>query len=172
VVALRTAGPRDAASLAEFAARSFRESFGAANRDEDMAAHCEQNFSPERQRSEIDNPDWYNVLAEQAGELAGFAQLRTSPLPDCVRFPTALEIYRFYVAPAYHGTGLAHRLMNALLDRAASQGADAVWLGVWEHNPRAIAFYRKSGFHPVGEQAFVLGRDIQRDVVMLRALHT
>jgi len=44
-----------------------------------------------------------------------------------------------------------------------------VWLGVWEHNPRAIAFYRKWGFEAVGEHVFVVGTDPQRDLVMTRS---
>jgi ribosomal protein S18 acetylase RimI-like enzyme len=48
------------------------------------------------------------------------------------------------------------------------RGSDAVWLGVWEHNPRAISFYRKFGFVEAGEQTFHPGRDPQRDIVMVR----
>jgi ribosomal protein S18 acetylase RimI-like enzyme len=58
--------------------------------------------------------------------------------------------------------------MAAALEMAQRGGADRVWLGVWEHNPRAIAFYRKCGFDETGEQVFLLGRDPQRDLVMSR----
>jgi ribosomal protein S18 acetylase RimI-like enzyme len=43
-----------------------------------------------------------------------------------------------------------------------------VWLGVWERNPKAIAFYKKFGFREVGAHVFPLGSDPQRDVVMAR----
>jgi ribosomal protein S18 acetylase RimI-like enzyme len=33
-------------------------------------------------------------------------------------------------------------------------GCDAIWLGVWEMNLRAIAIYRKCGFIEVGNQSF------------------
>jgi hypothetical protein len=39
---------------------------------------------------------------------------------------------------------------------------------VWERNPRAIRFYGKYGFRPVGDQTFVLGTDPQRDLVLER----
>ena len=48
--------------------------------------------------------------------------------------------------------------------------ATALWLGVWEHNPRAQAFYRKAGFADVGSKVFVVGTDAQADRVMLKAL--
>ena len=56
--------------------------------------------------------------------------------------------------------------MAAVLSAAAQANCDHVWLGVWERNPKAIAFYRKFGFEVIGEHRFVLGRDPQRDLVM------
>jgi ribosomal protein S18 acetylase RimI-like enzyme len=41
-----------------------------------------------------------------------------------------------------------------------------MWLGVWEHNPRAIAFYHKHGFVDVGDHVFLLGEDPQTDIIM------
>lgn len=51
-------------------------------------------------------------------------------------------------------------------DVARSLGARTVWLGVWEHNSRAIAFYRRNGFEEFGEHLFMPGSDEQRDVLM------
>jgi ribosomal protein S18 acetylase RimI-like enzyme len=52
--------------------------------------------------------------------------------------------------------------------RAEFNGAMALWLGVWEKNPRASAFYRKWGFEIVGAHTFRVGDDPQRDLVMYR----
>ena len=56
--------------------------------------------------------------------------------------------------------------MKGVLDTASSLGATRVWLGVWEKNARAIAFYAKCGFRDVGSQPFLLGSDLQTDRVM------
>jgi ribosomal protein S18 acetylase RimI-like enzyme len=58
--------------------------------------------------------------------------------------------------------------MTAAVDAAKAAGAHTLWLGVWERNQRAIAFYRKSGFADVGTQIFVLGTDHQHDLVLAR----
>jgi ribosomal protein S18 acetylase RimI-like enzyme len=58
--------------------------------------------------------------------------------------------------------------MKACLDEAERAGCDLVWLGVWERNPRAIAFYHKWGFEQVGTQTFQLGDDMQSDWIMSR----
>jgi ribosomal protein S18 acetylase RimI-like enzyme len=60
--------------------------------------------------------------------------------------------------------------MQACLDEARGAGRRTVWLGVWERNERARAFYRKWDFRDVGTQPFQLGSDAQTDVVMEREL--
>ena len=45
-----------------------------------------------------------------------------------------------------------------------------MWLGVWERNPRAIAFYIKSGFVVVGSHVFIVGNDRQTDLVLVSSL--
>ena len=62
--------------------------------------------------------------------------------------------------------------MDACLATAREWEADLLWLGVWEHNPRAIAFYEKRGFRAIGAQEFLLGADRQRDLVMVLYLTT
>ena len=54
--------------------------------------------------------------------------------------------------------------------QARRRGARELWLGVWERNARAQAFYRKCGFEKVGTQIFVVGTDPQTDHVMMRNL--
>ena len=88
----------------------------------------------------------------------------------CVTSPRPIELWRFYVDREWHGRGIAGRLMKTILEEAAGTSAAAVWLGVWERNPRAIAFYRKSGFTDVGAHEFHLGADVQTDRVMVRDL--
>jgi ribosomal protein S18 acetylase RimI-like enzyme len=75
-----------------------------------------------------------------------------------------------YVSKEWHGKGVAQDLMAASIVMAEESNADHVWLGVWERNPRAIAFYRKLGFSEVGDHVFVLGADPQRDIIMTREL--
>jgi GNAT superfamily N-acetyltransferase len=81
-----------------------------------------------------------------------------------------VEIGRFYVDRPWQGRGLAQRLMAAARDAARDLGGITVWLAVWEHHPRAIAFYQKQGFRDVGSQPFRLGSDLQTDRVMVAEL--
>jgi ribosomal protein S18 acetylase RimI-like enzyme len=67
---------------------------------------------------------------------------------------------------------LAHQLMAHVLARAQAAGAAALWLGVWERNSRALAFYRKWRFSVVGEHIFRVGEDPQRDLLVCRGVES
>jgi ribosomal protein S18 acetylase RimI-like enzyme len=168
--AFRTATAADAAALAEFAERTFRETFGPDNRPEDMELYIAGSYGADHQRAEILEPALVTLLAEAGGTLAGFVQLRRGKAPACVSGPTPVEIWRFYVDRSWQGRGLAGRMMAEACAGARAGGGQTVWLAVWERNARAIAFYRKCGFAVVGEQPFLLGTDQQNDFVMARGL--
>ena len=131
-----------------------------------MDLHCRTHYGEEIQAAEISDPDRVTLVCETDGRLAGYAQLRWKSAPTCVHASNPAEIQRLYVDAAWHGKGVAQGLMSCLVASAAARGADAIWLGVWEKNPRAISFYAKSGFSVVGEHVFVLGGDPQRDLVL------
>jgi len=163
---IRTGLPGDAATLAEFAARNFRDAFAANNRPEDIEIHLAGSYSPEKQLAELLDPNITTLLVEVEGQLAGYAQVRAEPVPPCVLGPAPIELGRFYVDRPWHGHGVAQALMQEAVDTAARRGAKTLWLGVWERNARARAFYGKVGFVDVGGQDFLLGTDTQADRVM------
>jgi ribosomal protein S18 acetylase RimI-like enzyme len=167
---IRKAIRSDAAALSWFAERTFREAFGAANTAGNMDAHCRGSYSEDVQAREIACANRVTLLAEHGEEIVGFAQLRWGKAPKCVQGNSPGEIQRLYVASTWQGMGVAQTLMAACLEELRLRGSDAAWLGVWERNPRAIAFYRKSGFAERGDQIFPLGHDPQRDIVMARWL--
>jgi diamine N-acetyltransferase len=160
----------DAVALAALAARTFTDAFGADNRPEDLTLHLARSYGEEQQRAELTNPGMTTFVAESDRRLIGFAQLREGSAPASVREKKPVELMRFYVAKEWHGRGLAQQLMQAAISDAERRGGTALWLGVWEKNPRAIAFYSKVGFRDVGSQVFVVGTDPQTDRVLIRVL--
>lgn len=167
---LRVAVPADALALSRLAERTFREAFAAANRPEDMELHCRNSYAGAIQAREIADPSMHTLLAARDDALVGFAQLRWGSAPACVGGKAPGEIQRIYVAGDWQGKGIAQSLMAACLEALEARGSDVAWLGVWERNPRAIAFYRKIGFVECGAHVFPLGNDPQRDLLMARAL--
>ena len=82
-----------------------------------------------------------------------------------------MEIQRIYARNQWIGKGIGAALMKACLVEAQGYGVEAVWLGVWERNPKAIAFYERWGFEKIGEHIFVVGADRQRDHVMSKRMN-
>lgn len=169
---VRAARPADAAPLATLGERIFRETFAPDNRPEDLDAYLRSAFSASLQAGEIADPAFLTLVVEMDGALVGYAQLREGEPDEPIGAPGAIELRRFYIDRAWQGRGLAQQLMEAVEQSAAARRAPGIWLGVWERNPRAIAFYRKSGFVDVGSHVFLLGSDPQTDRLMLRPLAT
>lgn len=167
---IRRAEPSDALRLAELAELTFRHTFEDSNTPEDMNIHCASYYSEAIQGREIADPKMATLVCEHDDQLVGFAQLRWGHTPDCIKAERPAEIQRLYVREAWHGKGVAPDLMAESIALAKAAGADQVWLGVWEHNPRALAFYRKWGFVEVGEHVFTVGSDPQRDIIMSQVL--
>lgn len=167
---LRPAVPDDAAALADLAARTFHETFAADNRPEDMAAHAAESYSPAHQGREIADPAIGTTLAYHDDALVGFAQLRRGPAPACVTGEAPIEVWRFYLVKSAHGRGIAQALMAQVVEQARRAEARTLWLGVWERNERAKAFYRKCGFTDVGAHVYMVGADAQTDRIMVREI--
>jgi len=70
-----------------------------------------------------------------------------------------MELQRIYVVSERHGTGIGSILMKECIKIAKENQMEVLWLGVWELNTKAIAFYEKFGFHRVGAHVFLLGED-------------
>lgn len=170
-VHLRFAVAGDAAGLSVVAARLFEEAFAADNTVQDMADYLAANFSEAQQRQQIMAPDWDTLVAEDQQGVIAYAQINYGSPPACVEANYAAGIARFYVDSRAQGKGIAQDLLATAIRCVHQRGAQCMWLAVWEHNARAIAFYTKAGFAPVGDVTFVLGQDAQRDVVMQRVLN-
>ncbi len=167
---VRNAQPADAARLSAFGRRVFHETFAPDNNPADLAAYLDSAYTEPQQLAEILDPGIVTLLLEIDGSLTAFAQLRSAAKGNGVAGAHPIELWRFYVDPSWHGKGLAAQFMRAVEESALSRGADTLWLGVWEKNLRAQAFYRKNGFETVGSHTFVVGTDPQRDLVMSKAL--
>ena len=160
----------DAAILAALARDTFFDTFAATNDVADMAIHLERAYGVPQQGAELGDPDVITLLVEVGGQAVAYAQLRTGQVPACVFGDSPIELWRFYVGREWHGRGIAQALMTRVVAEAAGAGAQRLWLGVWERNARARAFYVKSGFTDVGEHVFLFGTDPQTDRVMVRPL--
>lgn len=168
-IEIRGAVSGDAPMLAELSRITFRDAFHdhPKNAPEDMAAYMAQAFAVSQIEAELADPRSLFLIAEIDGREAGYAKLLFGHREDPVdaRFP--VELCRLYSRTEFIGRGVGQSLMDECLRVARERGCDAMWLGVWEFNPRARRFYEKQGFRTIGRHVFQLGSDAQTDDLML-----
>ncbi len=165
---IRRAANDDASLLAELGAQTFLETFVDTTTPEDMAAYLAAAFTTEKLTEELNDPLSIFFIADADGEAAGYAKIHSGEALEGVDGNRPIELVRLYVCKEWFGRGVAHALMQACIDEASKLGFQTMWLGVWENNNRAQAFYRKWNFQEVGEHIFQLGSDAQRDLLMQR----
>ena len=169
-IKIRRAVVEDATILTDLAYKTFWDAFAhhPKNAPDDLNHYMRQAFSIEQVSIELADPKNSFLIAEIEGELAGYAKLVFDNIEPGVTADKPVELARLYSHQKSLGQGVGQKLMDACLDRSSEAGCDVMWLGVWEYNPRAKAFYEKYDFREVGKHVFQLGSDPQTDLLMQR----
>lgn len=169
-VTITIAGPEHVAGLRELSVTTFTQTFAESNNPEDMQKYLDKEMSLDKINCEMQDPDSIFFLAWDGDTLAGFAKVNSDVKADAPKEGRAIEIERLYTLQAYQGKKVGAQLMQHCIDHATKNGFTAIWLGVWEHNYKAIAFYKKWGYEPYGTHIFRLGSDDQTDILMKKML--
>ena len=168
---LRPAEPSDAEAISALIGRVWSKHFAWSVTEADLADFLSTKLHPARIKDEISDEDIHYIVSQhESGAITGIVQLvRRTTEPGLVA-PNPVEIRRLYVDDEYQGKGLARGLMEGAEEWARGQGYGGSWLGVWEKNERAMAFYKKMGYETRGEHMFYVGSSERRDWVMEKAL--
>ncbi len=169
-IVFRRAVQADAKALLDLAARTYYETFAPVNTPENMRAYMSGAFTLPQIEAELGDSRATFYVGELNATMIAYAKLVAGEVPECVTGEAPVELSRFYVDRHWHGSGVARALMEKCLDEAKRGGFKTMYLGVWEHNRRAQAFYRKWDFVRVGEHTFQMGDDPQLDWWMMRRL--
>ena len=151
---------------------TFAETFADGNTVENMERYLREEFTDEKLTAELTNAESRFYFAETEQQVIGYLKVNLGRAQTELRDERAVEIERVYVLNAFHGQGVGQALYAKGLALAKEACAPYLWLGVWEHNPRAIAFYRKNGFVEFDQHLFTLGSDEQTDILMRLELRT
>ncbi len=170
MIALRRAQPSDAQALAAFGEDAVRAAYAAANDPADVEAHAARVYAVAAVRAELEAPDLVCLMVLVDGALAGYALLAPGRAPAGVAGEAPAAGRRFYVGAPHPGRGVAAALMAGVAEAAREAGARTLWLTTWEHAAQARRFYAKSGFGDRGAVPFSLGRSLQTDRLLVRAL--
>jgi GNAT superfamily N-acetyltransferase len=164
----RTAGRDDAEAIERIFGTSFCDTFAHLYRAEDLEAFLAQ-FTAERWRAELADPESVVRLAEVDGRPVGYVKLAPLKLPVDPGGPS-IELNQLYVLSEHHGAGIAKELMDWALGEAKRRGTQWLYLTVFVDNHRARRFYDRYGFAAVGRYEFMVGRHADEDIIMVKAL--
>ena len=156
----------DLETLRNLSIQTFKETFEEVNTEEDMQKYLDENLSIEKLKTELENPNSEFYFAENNDEILGYLKLNFKDAQTEKLEENHFEIERIYVLKAFLGQKIGQILFDKAIEIGREKNLEYVWLGVWEENHRAIKFYEKNGFEIFGKHDFVLGEDVQTDLLM------
>lgn len=156
--------------LRRMAESTFVQAFGAQNTPEDMAEYTAKAFSLAHVQAEFDHPDSFFYFAKEAGNPIAYLKLNFNQAQTDLKEAEGMEIERIYVESTHQGKGIGATLFDFAWAIAIERGMAYVWLGVWDQNPGAIRFYERQGFKAFSQHSFLLGQDLQSDILMRKDL--
>jgi ribosomal protein S18 acetylase RimI-like enzyme len=156
----------DMEALQKISRDTFAQTFTEHNNPEDMEAYLNKSFAAEKLLGELNNPNSEFYFALDGMTVIGYLKVNTGNAQTEQKDINAFEIERIYVDAAFLGKKVGQMLFNKAIEIAQSKKAAYVWLGVWEENHKALAFYKKNGFVPFDKHIFKLGNDEQTDIMM------
>ena len=159
------ASEKDAFRLSRLAANLFHQAYAESMPSAALASYIAEDFGIDQQRAELSDSNITTLLLDVENELVGYAQLRLNPIPVATDIAVTAELWRIYVDRSCHGLGVGRDLLYRVGEIAGEMSHEKIWLGVWEDNQKAIAFYKKLGFSEVGQKEFDLGGEVQNDLV-------
>ncbi|HEY8973440.1 MAG TPA: GNAT family N-acetyltransferase [Burkholderiaceae bacterium] len=165
---IRLATVDDVPLLCGLGAATFRETYRPLSDPREVDEYADEHFTPEKVAAWFRKPCARTLLAIAGGAAVGYAHLRQAKVPACVADRNAIELSRLYLLGTAQGTGLGNAMMAAALAQAAELEARTVWLGAYDRNVRALAFYARHGFAQVGTHEFEFGGRLYADPVLTR----
>lgn len=163
---IRKLNINDLETLRDLSIQTFKETFEEVNTEEDMQKYLDENLSIEKLKTELENPNSEFYFGENNDEILGYLKLNFKDAQTEKLAENHFEIERIYVLKTFLGQKIGQILFDNALEIGRKKNLEYVWLGVWEENHRAIKFYEKNGFEIFGKHDFVLGKDVQTDLLM------
>lgn len=169
-IQLKKCSLNDITELREISIETFNATFKDQNSPENMKAYLENAFRSEQLKKELSNPSSQFYFIYYHNDLAGYVKVNMNEAQSEKMGEDSLEIERIYIRKSHQKHGLGKYLLNEAVKIATAHNKKNIWLGVWEKNENAIAFYQKMGFVQTGEHSFYMGDDKQVDFIMTKTL--
>lgn len=170
IINLKKCTLEDSRILQEISYETFNDTFKDQNSPESMNAYLERAFNLKQLEKELSNVSSHFFFVYFNQEVAGYLKLNTNDAQSEEMGDESLEIERIYIKNQFQKHGLGKYLLNKAMEIAIEHNKKKIWLGVWEKNENAIAFYKKMGFIQTGAHSFYMGDEEQIDFIMTKTI--
>ncbi len=156
----------DLDGLVEISKKTFVDAFEKDNDPEDFETYINTAFNREKLFAELMNKhtEFYKVYCDDA--LAGYLKLNQNSAQTDIKLSESLELERIYMLENFQGRKIGKWMLEEVKRMAFERKKEFLWLGVWEKNEKAIAFYERNGFSKFGMHPYYIGKDKQMDWLM------
>lgn len=161
---------KDLPKLLEISYETFNETFKNQNSPENIKVYLESAFNLKQLEKELSNISSQFFFVYLNNEVAGYLKININDAQSEEISDESLEIERIYIKRKFQKHGLGMYLLNKAIEIAMEFNKKKIWLGVWEKNENAIAFYEKMGFVQTGSHSFYMGNEEQVDFIMTKIL--
>jgi ribosomal protein S18 acetylase RimI-like enzyme len=154
--------------LRNISIETYRDTFSESNSETLMLQYFDDVLTPQKLLQEFNVVGSHFYFIYLGNEVAGFLKVNEGDAQSDQVAENSLEIERFYIRKQFLRNGLGRKLMQFAYELAEQLKKSALWLGVWEGNLAALAFYETQGFYKIGEHPFDMAGDIQTDLLLKR----
>lgn len=165
---IRQIGQNELQNLQNISIKTFAETFESSNSEQNMKEYIQSAFLLSKLENELQNPNSNIYFIQLGSQICGYMKLNFHDAQSEIRDAQAMEVERIYVLQEFQGNKLGKSLMEFAIRFATERNLNYLWLGVWEHNVKAISFYEKFGFAKFDEHVFQMGNEAQTDILMRR----
>jgi len=156
--------------IIELGRETYYDTFHAMNTEQTMSDYLNEAFNEAKIAEEMNNPMSEFYILHHEKTPSAYIKVNRAPAQSDINDPHSLELERIYVRKDYKGLGFGRFLINETVSLAKSYNCLFLWLGVWEKNTPALAFYRKMGFFEFGRHKFQMGEELQSDLLLKKTL--
>ena len=165
---IRPATVDDVDVLRHLGATTFRETYSSISDPREVDEYADAHFTAAKVHAWFSRPCARTLLAFAGDAPVGYAHVRSAKVPACVADRKAVELSRLYLLASAQGAGVGGALIAAAIAAAGELGGKTVWLGAYDRNVKALAFYARRGFVRVGTHDFEFGGQVYADPVLTR----
>jgi ribosomal protein S18 acetylase RimI-like enzyme len=156
--------------LIEISKETFISTFEDSNTEENLKEYIESAFNTNKMYEELLNENSVFYILYDDKIPVGYLKLNEGEGQSDIKDYNSLEIERIYVVKEFQGMGIGKILLDKAIEFALDRKKDYIWLGVWEKNEKALAFYKKNNFIKISQHSFFMGDDEQLDYIMKKDL--